>query len=527
MAKIRLTFYKGVPFDVNNENVLLGDSIYSGNSFDDFLEDYEINAQPIDVEKFAIEGTDENGIIDVDLTLEPYNANYLKIIQFLDDNKILTKYYFIDSYLMLAPKTFRLYVNLDIWSTYCRDIKTQVRNALVAQATSFPLPYGVSEKITPTTTTSSSISRTVLINDKYRIVFHFTSSLLGELAVVSKDEFFVQDAYQHALMIPRLSSMYVDSNAHPFDALDIFVIPSEFIGDFSYITNVDEIYFASENQVVQSPHFYSLRGIDSTTIIHSNEFTFSVQPKEANITWVSTGNVSIQIPYNGLTYNGLIKTAIKNDIGIELYINNQFFNILDDYKVNVAISEEASWYSQNRNAESARKTNETLGLIGSGLGLVGSLASGNVLGVLGSGLNLVQTIQGQRTNDAIIQDRQNTPLKLISDTNQILQIVKTKGLAIFEIRPDNQPEMEKYNQYYGFIGNQLLANVPYKIMNYDTRFDYYRCETMEIQGEFSMSIKNRIKEMFSSGIRVWQYGKHFLDSFNNKLTQNEIDNLGE
>ena len=251
-----------------------------------------------------------------------------------------------------------------------------------------------------------------------------------------------------------------------------------------------------------------------------------MKPEESKITWVSTGNVSVQLPFNEKTYNGSIRTSIKNDIGIELYINNQFFNILDDYKVNIAITEFGSWYSQNRNAESARKTNETLGIIGSGLGLVGSLASGNVLGSIGSGLNLVQTIQGIRTNDAVIKDRQNSPLKLGTDTNQILQISKTSGLAKFEIQPDNYFEMKKYNQYYGYIGNQLILSVPYKIMNYDTRFVYYRCETMEIQGEFSMSIKNRIKEMFSSGVRVWQHAKHYLDSFDNKLTQEEIDNLG-
>ena len=529
MAKIRLTFYKGVPFDVNNENVLLGDSTYSGNTFEDFLTEYEINSHPIDVEKFAIEGTDENGVIDVDLTLEPYNANYLRVWQFLDDGKILTKYYFIDSYLMLAPKTFRLYVNIDIWATYCRDIGTNVRNALLAQSTDFPLPYGVSERVTPTTSASSSVSRTVLVNEMYRIVFHFTSSLYGELAVVSKEQFSMNEAYQYALIISRLSSMFTvpDNQSFPFNALDVFVIPSEFIGDFSYITTVNEIYFASENQVVKSPNFYALKSIGNTPIIHTNEFTFSLKPEEAKITWLSTGNVSVQLPFNGLTYSGAVRTAIKNDIGIELFINNQFFNILDDYRVNIAVSEFASWYAQNRNAESARKTNETLGIIGSGLGLVGSLASGNVLGTLGSGLNLVQTIQGQRTNDAVIQDRQNSPLKLVSDTNQILQIEKTKGLAMFTIVPDNDHEIRKYNQYYGFIGNQLLNAVSYKIMNYDKRFKYYRCETMEIQGEFSMSIKNRIKGMFTNGIRVWHYGKHYLDSFDNKLTQEEIDKLGE
>ena len=533
MASIKLTFYKGVPFDVNNENVLLGNSSYSENTFEDFLTNYEINSYPIGVEKFAIEGTDENGMVDVDLSLEPYNANYLKVEQFLDDGIILTKYFFIDSYLMLAPKTFRIYVNIDIWATYCRKIETQVRNALVAQATSFPLPYGVSERLSPTTSASSSVSKTVLVSGEYRIVFHFTSGLYGELAVVSKDEFTKNQAYEEALKMTSFSELkIVDATGinYPINGIDCFVVPSEFIGNISQFASTSILYFTQESvSTIQSPQFYSLSKIEvtpQTPIIYSNEFEFSVKPEESKITWVSTGNVSVQLPFNEKTYYGSIRVAIKNDIGIELYINNQFFNILDDYKVNIAISEFASWYSQNRNAESARKTNETLGIIGSGLGLVGSLASGNVLGTIGSGLNLLQTVQGQRTNDAVIQDRQNAPLRLGSDTNQILKIDKTNGLAKFEIQPDNYYEMKKYNQYYGYIGNQLLASVPYKIMNYDDRFAYYRCETMEIQGEFSMSIKNRIKEMFSSGIRVWQHAKHYLDSFNNKLTQEEIDNLG-
>ena len=527
MASIKLTFYKGVPFDVNNENVLLGNSSYTGNTFEDFLSNYEINSYPISVEKFAIEGTDENGMVDVDLSLEPYNANYLKVVQIFDDGVILTKYFFIDSYLMLAPKTFRIYVNIDIWATYCRKIETQVRNALVAQATSFPLPYGIKEKMTPTTSKTNYIEKSILVNQLYRLIVHFSSGLKGELSVVSTEEFSIGVAYEKGLVISRLAFAKFDNGniSQAFDTYDVFIVPSQFIGDLSYLT-LSQVYFASENDVVRSPNFYIIEKIVDTPVVHTNEFEFSVKPEESKISWVSTGNVSVQLPFNDLTYNGTVRLSIKNDIGIELYINNQFFNILDDFRINSSVSQFSAWYASNINAESARKTNETLGLIGSGLGIVGSVVSGNVLGTLGAGLNLVQTIQGQRTNDAIIQDRQNSPTKLISDTNQILTFNKTYGLALFSISPDNYFEMKKYNQYYGYIGNQLLASVPYKIMNYDTRFVYYRCETMEIQGEFSMSIKNRIKEMFSSGIRVWQHAKHYLDSFNNKLTQEEIDNLG-
>lgn len=537
MAKIRLTFYKGVPFDVNNENVLLGETTYSGNSFEDFLEDYEINAQPIDVEKFAIEGTDENGMVDVDLSLEPYNANYLKVVQFFDDGIILTKYFFIDSYLMLAPKTFRIYVNIDIWATYCRKIETQVRNALVAQATSFPLPYGVSERVTPTTSASSSVSKTVLVNGEYRIVYHFSSSYHGEMCVVSAQTYVTpDDALVTASKITTTN--YVKAftvgtiiNYVPCSGIDIFVIPNEFFTHFSQYGFNEKIVFTIQEDADHityiSDEFLIVNKLDENTPIrYTDWYNFSVKPEESKITWVSTGNVSVQLPFCDKTYNATIEMTIGNDIGLELYINNQFFDILNEYKINFVTSEFSSWYAQNRNAESARKTNETLGIIGAGLGLVGSIASGNVLGTIGSGLNLLQTVQGQRTNDAVIQDRQNAPLKLSSDTNQILGFSKTNGLAKFEIQPDNYFEMKKYNQYYGYIGNQLLASVPYKIMNYDTRFVYYRCETMEIQGEFSMSIKNRIKEMFSSGIRVWQHAKHYLDSFNNKLTQEEIDKLG-
>ena len=534
MASIKLTFYKGVPFDVNNENVLLGNSSYSENTFEDFLTNYEINSYPIGVEKFAIEGTDENGMVDVDLSLEPYNANYLKVEQFLDDGIILTKYFFIDSYLMLAPKTFRIYVNIDIWATYCRKIETQVRNALVAQATSFPFPYGVSERVTPTTSASLSVSKTVLVNEMYRIVFHFTSEPYGELAVISENKYILNEAYEQALRMTQFSEIkirQVSGISYQIFPQECFVIPEQFIGDFSQSTSGDVFYFTQEKvSIRESPNFLSVAKRDDSIIgtpsVYTNEFEFSVKPEEAKITWLTTGNVSVQLPFTKLTYTGTIRVAIKNDIGIELMINNQFFNILDDYRVNNAISEFAQWSSQNKNAESARKTNETLGIISSGLGVVGSLASGNVLGTIGSGLNLVQTIQGIKTNDAIIRDKQNSPIKLTNDTNQILGITKTCGLALFSIQPDNYFEIKKYNQYYGFIGNQLLASVPYKIMDYDTRFVYYRCETMEIQGEFSMSIKNRIKEMFSSGVRVWQHAKHYLDSFNNKLTQEEIDNLG-
>lgn len=536
MASIKLTFYKGVPFDVNNENVLLGNSSYSENTFEDFLTNYEINSYPIGVEKFAIEGTDENGMVDVDLSLEPYNANYLKVEQFLDDGIILTKYFFIDSYLMLAPKTFRIYVNIDIWATYCRKIETQVRNALVAQATSFPLPYGVSERLSPTTSASSSVSKTVLVSGEYRIAYHFSSNYHGEMCVVSAQTYLTPDV---ALVTASkiTTTNYVSATVNgaiteyvPCSGIDIFVIPNEFFAHFSQYGFNEKIVFTiqeDDNIKFISDEFFIVNKLnENTPIRYTDWYDFSVEPEESKITWLSSGNISVQLPFCKKTYTGQINIAIGNDIGIELYINNQFFDILNEYKINFVTSEFSSWYAQNRNAESARKTNETLGLIGSGLGIVGSLASGNVLGSIGSGLNFLQTYQGIKTNDAVVKDLKNAPLKLTSDTNQILGFAKTSGLAKFEIQPDNYFEMKKYNQYYGFIGNQLLASVPYKSMNYDERFAYYRCETMEIQGEFSMSIKNRIKEMFSSGIRVWQHAKHYLDSFNNKLTQEEIDNLG-
>lgn len=537
MASIKLTFYKGVPFDVNNENVLLGNSSYSGNTFEDFLTDYEINSYPINVEKFAIEGTDENGMVDVDLSLEPYNANYLKVQQFLDDGIILTKYFFIDSYLMLAPKTFRLYINIDIWASYCRKIETQVRNALVAQATSFPLPYGVSERLSPTTSASSNVSKTVLVNGECRIVYHFSSSYHGEMCVVSSQTYITPDvAIVNASKITTTNHASVNlaggvTGYVPCSGIDIFVIPNEFFAHFSQYGFTEKIVFTiedeDENIDFTSDEFFIVNKLnENTPIRYTDWFDFSVKPEESKITWLSTGNISVQLPFCKKTYHGQINMAIGNDIGVELYINNQFFDILNDYKINFVTSEFSSWYAQNQNAESARKTNETLGLIGSGLGLVGSIASGNVLGTIGSGLNLLQTFQGIKTNDAVVNDLKNAPLKLSSDTNQILGFSKTNGLAMFEIQPDNYYEMKKYNQYYGYIGNQLLASVPFKIMNYDTRFVYYRCETMEIQGEFSMSIKNRIKELFSSGIRVWQHAKHYLDSFENQLTQEEIENLG-
>lgn len=218
---------------------------------------------------------------------------------------------------------------------------------------------------------------------------------------------------------------------------------------------------------------------------HSNHISYGIQ----GYNYVKGNN----IPFENELIN---ETSIVNS-------NPQDVAILNDHL--------AAYMQGNRNSLQAQQSsmafNALFGGFNTGMGVAGSIGSGNAMGTIGSiaggiqGLgNTALQIQGL---EAQLKDIETTPPGLNSmgsSSHFDFGHQYTGVYFIFkQIKSEYRRKLNDYFKMFGYKQNEV------KIPNIKTRqhFNYIQTTSCHIKGSFNNEDLNEIKHAFDSGITLW------------------------
>lgn len=531
VSMIYLTFYKGVPLDPTNEDVLFC-SVEDRNTF---LMNYEINVTPIEKEMFSPIGNDDNCFVDVDLSLEPFEANYLKIEQLNDNESTRVLFYFINSYQMNASNSIRLFLTIDKWNTYFLKQNgtmfelPQLKNAICVQGHNFS-NGGEEEEIIEADKTLSYFSySSIATSFGFRIAYHIVTDnkYLNETTLISSN---IYGTFQSALTdLNNLSQFgkgilrYNESNGtttqeeFTIERIGAYLIPNALISTSIwnlFIQQSATVYFDGESTIFFYPANLN-KNKQSMTL--KSSVTFQITPKPATITQVGTGKTMIDLPYNNKTYEIRFDSIFSNDIGIQMICNKQRLSITKDYEVNITYSQFSSYVATHEQTEQMKNISYAIGGISSIAGLAGGIISGNPTAIIGGITGGIGTAMSYANNQAKLNDMKSQPLTLSSDTESILTLVLYEGLTKFEWTPANESDIIAYNNYYGYRFNGFYNNLSIARTDETERFRYLKVSELNVIGNFNMNVKNDLYRLFVRGIRIWYDKTHFLDSMTQKI----------
>lgn len=539
---LELTFYKGVPFDSENENVLF----CSKQDRDEFLEQYEINVVPIQLaDKWFLNGTDEQCFLTVSLNQEPFNANYLKVIQTLVEPKTLVEtrrvlFFFINSYRQGAENSIELNLTLDKWNSYfIREENEiiempQLKNALCIQGHRFENGGEIEEIIQPDKSLNYFNYSSLSNKTAFRIVYHIStaSEKLNETCLISKTNYSFNNAMRKINSLSQIATVVLRTENSQGDQtqedvaikpIDVFLVPDELFGESPQ--NILEAYdFATAYFSGNETIFFHTANLTK----YGNGITFNmlnvfqVTPERGKITWVGTGKTNINIPFNNKTFNVYFRCVIGNDFSIQMFGNNQTLTLTQDFQVNFSYSEFAQYVSTHKNSEKLRDIKTAIGGFGASATILGGIATGNLKAVAGGAVALGGVAMSEFDYESKMKDMKSQPLNLATDTENILILYAWRGLAKFVLEPANYDDIIAYDNYYGynfngFYDTLIIAN------EIDDRFRFVKCSDIQIIGEFNFDVKKYFEYLFKRGLRIWYNKKHFIDSMKQKLTQEEIE----
>lgn len=538
MATLELTFYKGVPFDSANENVLH----CSKADRDSFLSSYVSNIEPIEIEKFFFNGTDDRCFLNVSLSEEPFNVNYLKVIQTLTDSQSndetqRTLFFFVNSFRQGAENSIELNLSLDKWQSWFEYEENnsitnpQLKNAICVQGHAVS-NLGEEEEIIHPANSGENITATALENNGvfthlYRLVLHTQLTYRGETCFISKSSISYSTAVKQITTLAgctkakleyETSGGTVTTEDRTFDVSEIFLVPDILFGTGLSSEGMANCTFYSENEIVSTIPFYvaNLSYNNLQGNIFENTKSFEITPEKATITYVGTGKTNIELPYNNKSYKVYFNLVCANDFSIQMIGNKQRLSITQDYSMSMLYNQFTNYVATNKNSEELRNISTIIGAVGSVIGLGGSVASGNVIGALGSGLGLGKSVLGYYEHQAKLSDMATIPPKLMSNVDSIVILLYYDGLGKFTIEPFNENDILSYDEYFGFKANGFHDSLSIAA-NTNDRFRYIQCSEIQVIGNFNYDVKRHFEDLFKRGVRIWYNKAHFLDSMTQKI----------
>lgn len=528
---LSLTFYKGVPFDREQQNVLFVDN----EKRNEFLSNYIVPIQTLEIKQFALLGTTNNPFLVVSLDKEPFNVNYLKVIQTIEktgEERML--FYYIDNYEMVTPENVRLNLTMDFFQTYFNkyDIqenkmeRPEIKNALVMQGHGFENGGETEEMVQPDKVIE--LFNFEHFDTTFRIVIHATteSPLLNETCFISRSEFSfdsgtrrINNLFNIATGIIKTSSAETQVN---IKILNAYLIPSYLIDPNDNRLNnwgFSLFYFADNTQSVGIDFIYYIANLDSngdeyySGTSYFNETQLNVTPNQAEITIVGTGKTNVELAYNGKTYLCYIYLCIANDVGITMYCDKQIQSLTNDFEINVVVDEYAQYMSTTKNTRYWNTTTKVLAGAGGMLQGAGQLMSGNPMGLgtmIGSAVGMTTAVAKEQ---AIYNDMATKPATITNDTDNIIVLERFKGFGVLRYRPANYDDIITYDNYFGFKMNGFNSTLDISAQNENQKFRYCQCGYLSLIGNFDYEIKERLESYFKRGIRIWYDKDNYLNGF--------------
>ena len=502
---IGLVFYKGVPFSVENIDVIY----LNQTELLDFLDGFAETSLTLQ-DWFDVIGSDESAYIDVDISFLPDQLNYLQVVYFDEIGNInRRKFYFINNVQRISESTFRVTISVDYWQSYFfqkreTEILPSLVNAIVVQGHRFNSQNDDIKELIDFSAVNAIAATSSLASDSYRICVHATTQVtdLYESVFVSSTTY---NSNGILTVLNRLSTSAQITIHFPnadetqnVNIINCYAVPSIF-----FPAVFDQEGFVESSFSNWSSRFYVCAQKTGIGNITNYQSVFTVTPERAKLTMIGTLSNRIQLSYNNHSYNVQVNLSLGNDIALTMIADKQILNILDDFQMNTVKNEYTQYMAQTQNQRTFGIISKT---IGSGIGLGFSLFSGNPLGAVGAIGGMSSILSDQMK----LQDMASKPANLQTDTNTIANLKVNFGFGLIIFEPQNYNDIINFDDYFGF-GMNAFHSILYlqKILPTEV-FRYCKCSELTIVGQFSQSVKTILENYFKRGIRIWYDSEKFL-----------------
>ena len=320
------------------------------------------------------------------------------------DNGTESRCYFVREVIHTARGSASLRLELDIWGTwYGVGHLDDITDLHIIAG------HGVDKVIRPLTTTIQSptynngTSYDIFPSGKYAAVAIFAMGNYYKIAIATHntsassppaDE--LDDAMQKASdlsKITKIKDIETTENPKEYDnisAVGVWIVPAELIDTIwpQYVVNANPTrysgYWLDVPIVPIKFANYQVNPVDQTFIGH---YVRTCDQPALGVTRIIKigGTFHEYTDVLGPLSVGVTITVNNNSFSIWLSTDGDNIDVTDEYSVPVYSDQAQSYYAQH-------KTSIGVGMISSGVSLVGSLAAKNVVGAVGAGLSLANQI---------------------------------------------------------------------------------------------------------------------------------------
>ena len=478
--------------------------------------------------KISFDLIDENDI-------EFYEFNYMSIT---DEVNNFTRFCFIDAITVVNGIAVVSYVE-DVWSNYAPSL--QMRKSLLTRSRiidygSYKIPFyslgmeyqGNNElKITPLFENTSKKFNLIMQTQVYKL------SEQGELSQRDILETYVaiknaDDTYRssfssfEALYLAKTltvkSSKTQLTSGEYYEVYNILILPESLHilqeSDVTLSYNVfDNVYIIAlvENVVSMENINYT-----ATKTFPCNYKQFKVGTLLNAYDLVQNGtDITVKIGYY----------ATNTDFNIYLNFQNQIYEITKDFMLDLPISvQTADVTQQQATAREVANLNAKLGIARGAMQIVGGVAdvalgatqanissswskqlkgagqiTSGLMDVGGGIMNIIsQKKQLDIANRALYVSNKGTAI------NTSVSLNAYYGIAIFEIQPDNEVEVQANIDNCGYVCNEIVDNLFNTITTGTTnKWNVMQFDYVNIYGKFTQRIADVLRDILNAGFKIW------------------------
>ena len=494
---------------------------------------------------------------DIDLK-NIYNYNYMKVetIDVDEDEEETLKikrYCFVNSIQLKNGNVYLEYAE-DYWSSYSDKI-TGITESYLSRARvlkysnktislrKVPVAYDGNNALTITSLLpSGTLYLSVLCQIQYyntdaqgnyteRYVKNFLISpfeLTSKIDYTLANNHKVQDIIENIISNQSVKQLTLNGTTFDYEVGDFYVFPS----DFYYLTEETQ-----NNNYIDLGSGIKIYVFEMPVSNMASRQTYTVAKNDKLL---SVGTISSQIDVinNGTSMKfDVLITNTREDFGIHLSGMNKLVDITNDFAITPAISslksEELSLYKLQRETKNAQLLNEKkvietkydystnygasdimADFTGSGLRV--DRFPSQLFKTISTGIKLEETqnlLNINKENINLQLELVNAPLYTSNKGvfgNNVNFVNALRGICTFAIDSENDTYVRETINNFGYSTFEYLdalteinfANVDY-FTNNNINYNVIKFEELELYGSFTQEICSILKEILTSGIKLW------------------------
>ena len=508
------------------------------------LQKYEIVADNVYVPnsgKITLELNEDN------VNVYEYNYMYLE-----DTDNNFRRYCFIDDITVvngLAVISF----SEDIWSNYAGSMEIRKSLLVRSRATkygSWSIPF-YAPAMEYEGNNELKINELFEKPQNYRqvaIICQVQLYQLSEQGTVSKREIYeffvsnkvdtqssyilmpVQSAYSTILDLIAYSSVNkisYNNEEWNYEIYNIILLPEIFNVSFEVVSPISVL---KKSNVTTCINLLPDSVVGNESIVYTAEKTINCNFKQFRIGTILS---AFDVVQNGTSLKvKLGYFASKTEFGLYINFQNQIYDITNDFLLELPVSvQTADVTQQQASARELKTMNAKLGIangalqirkgmLDTSIGFGSMLLGGAVGGVTGIGLMTggaggfasgtseigkgITSIIGSKKELEIANRAQfvsNRGVKLLTN----IALAANYGIVIFEIKPDNETEVQANIDNIGYVCNEIVDDLFNKPITdtVATAYNVMRFDFANIFGNFTQNIAKALRTILYNGFKIW------------------------